>query len=318
MPNKRGGGQAGFRLWSMRTYPKSTLHCSQEKAQTTYRTTAICKAAMDQKAQIDDLAARREVLEAQMAVRSQRLEAAGVGLHSNLVDAQVRCFLEGLRSWSSLCPRVVELQGFPVAHIDVATVRADRQALHMLSNDHTALTEELHRSLERLHQLRKELGRTAIQGPLRHDTRQANPVPAAHPIATSRAAPVRDGVPAATPFALVDSVAVGSPASAAGICVRTPLVDLCWGASLWACSYSKPLCYTKKASKVSRDAMLKAFCLFKEVTAQAGDQVISFGDVTSAGGSELRRVAALVQACAQLFVYFPNLCWRCLSSCLGR
>lgn len=58
-----------------------------------YRTTAVCEAAMDQKAQIDDLAARREVLEAQMAVRSQRLEAAGVGLHSNLVDAQVRCFL---------------------------------------------------------------------------------------------------------------------------------------------------------------------------------------------------------------------------------
>lgn len=66
---------------------------SQEKAKTMYRSTAVCEAAMDLKAQIDDLAARREVLEAQMAVHSQRLEAAGVGLHSNLVDVQVRCFL---------------------------------------------------------------------------------------------------------------------------------------------------------------------------------------------------------------------------------
>lgn len=203
---------------------------------------------------------------------------------------------------------MAELQGFPIAHIDVATARADRQALHMLSNDHTAVTEELHRSLERLHQLRKEQGRAASQGPLRQDTQQAAPVPAAHPLATSRAVPARNGVPAASPFALVDSVAVGSPASAAGICVRTPSIDSCWGCSLWACSCSKPFVsyYESQQGFMRRHAMQRPSVFFKKIAAQAGDQVISFGDVTSAGGSELRHVAALVQACAQIYVIFPN------------
>jgi len=152
---------------------------------------------------------------------------------------------------------MVELQGFPIAHIDVATARADRQALHMLSNDHTAVTEELHRSLERLHQLRKEQGRAASQGPLRHDTQQAAPVPAAHPLATSRAVPARNGVPAASPFALVDSVAVGSPASAAGICVRTPSMDSCWGCSLC-------VILQKPARLHATPCYAKAFCVFQE------------------------------------------------------
>ncbi len=50
---------------------------------------------MDLKARVDELAARREALEEQMAAHSQRLEAAGVGLHSSLVDAQVRSTSSG-------------------------------------------------------------------------------------------------------------------------------------------------------------------------------------------------------------------------------
>jgi hypothetical protein len=53
---------------------------------------------MDFKARVDELAARREALEEQMAMHSQRLEAAGVGLHSSLVDAQVRPNLSGCNS----------------------------------------------------------------------------------------------------------------------------------------------------------------------------------------------------------------------------
>lgn len=157
------------------------------------------------------------------------------------------------------------MQGFPIAHIDVAIARADRQALHMLSNDHTAVTEELHRSLERLHQLRREQGRAASQDPLRHDTREAAAVPAAHPLEISRVAPARNGVPSASPFALVDSVAVGSPATAAGICVRTPSMDSCWRSSLCACSCSKPsvLYIESQQGSLQRHAMQGLLCFYK-------------------------------------------------------
>ncbi|KAK9845822.1 hypothetical protein WJX81_003298 [Elliptochloris bilobata] len=121
---------------------------------------------MDLKAQIDALAARREALEAEMAVHSQRLESAGLGLHSSLVDAQ----------------------GFPLADVDVASARADRHALFMLANDHKTQAAPPH----------------------------AAPAPRAAPLA-NRAAPLTNGPPAARPYAVVDSVAPGSPAGMAGV-----------------------------------------------------------------------------------------------------
>ena len=179
--------------------------------------------AMDLKAHIDSLAAQREALEAEMAHHSQRLEAAGVGLHSSLVDAQARMAPAGR------CPVLCLLltrclrQGFPLADVDVAAARADRHALFTLANDHKALTEELHRSLEALHALRREQSSSAGTSAQAADPLRATPAPAA-----SHAAPLANGAPHARPFAVVDSVAPSSPASWAGVRVRPWSAALTW------------------------------------------------------------------------------------------
>ena len=99
--------------------------------------------------------------------------------------------------------------------MDVASARADRHALFTLVNDYRALTEELHRSLEALHALRREQSSRAEASAHLVDPPRAAPAPAA-----SQAAPLANGAPAAKAFAVVDSVAPGSPASRAGVRVR--------------------------------------------------------------------------------------------------
>ncbi len=59
------------------------------------------------KVQLKDLALKRESIEGDIALRSERLEASGVGRTGSLVDKE----------------------GFPRADIDVAAVRGDRQRI---------------------------------------------------------------------------------------------------------------------------------------------------------------------------------------------
>lgn len=59
------------------------------------------------KVQLKDLALKRESIEGDIALRSERLEASGVGRSGSLVDKE----------------------GFPRADVDVAGVRFDRQRI---------------------------------------------------------------------------------------------------------------------------------------------------------------------------------------------
>lgn len=170
---------------------------------------------MDLKAHVDSLAAQREALEAEMAQHSQRLEAAGVGLHSSLVDAQARTAPARRGPVVFLLLTRCLRQGFPLADVDVASARVDRHALFTLANDHKALTEELHRSLEALHALHREQSRGMEPSAQAAEPLRATPAPAA-----TRAAPLANGAPHAKAFAVVDSVAPNSPASWAGVRVR--------------------------------------------------------------------------------------------------
>ena len=107
------------------------------------------------KAQLKRLADQRSALEADIAVRSGRLEAAGVGMDASLVDAQVRseagqpgAFIVRLAQWALFqhgrmggskrahfilspqpCAHVACVQGYPRADVDVAAIRADRHAI---------------------------------------------------------------------------------------------------------------------------------------------------------------------------------------------
>ena len=62
---------------------------------------------MSLKVQLKDLALKRESIEGDIALRSQRLEASGVGRTGSLVDKE----------------------GFPRADVDVAAIRTDRQRI---------------------------------------------------------------------------------------------------------------------------------------------------------------------------------------------
>ena len=62
---------------------------------------------MSLKVQFKDLALKRESIEGDIALRSQRLEASGVGRTGSLVDKE----------------------GFPCADVDVAAIRTDRQRI---------------------------------------------------------------------------------------------------------------------------------------------------------------------------------------------
>eukprot|EP00887_Chlorella_sp_A99_P004437 scaffold30.g4437.t1 len=137
------------------------------------------------KTELRSLSQRRAALEAEIAARTARLEAAGVGMQVPLVDAQ----------------------GYPRGDMDVAAIRTDRHQVIVLSNDHKALTSRMDALLHQLHAQSHDAGASS--------SARAN---GAAPPAPAPAAPAATPVPAAgRPFAVVDEVAPDSPASAAGI-----------------------------------------------------------------------------------------------------
>ncbi|KAF8058359.1 PSMD9 [Scenedesmus sp. PABB004] len=134
------------------------------------------------KAQIAALSARRAAVEAEIAERTARLDApGGPGMAGSLVDKE----------------------GFPRADIDVAAARADRCAVIRLANDHKDLSAQLEAALHALHALAREAG-------------AVNVAAANGAAAPAAAAPAAAGA-ALRPFAVVDELADGGPAAAAGL-----------------------------------------------------------------------------------------------------
>ncbi len=185
--------------------------------------------------------------------------------------------------------------------MNVAAARADRHALYTLSNDHRAVTEELHTALGQLHAQRRAQGGSGARGsaeagaaaPSALGPSPAAAAPAPAPAPAPRSAPLANGQPASAPFAVVDSVAAGSPAGAAGVRVRALPLSLRLSTGAVAVCYlvcENPLCY--RPDMVCGDA-------------QAGDQVLSFGAVAGGGGNALRQVAQLVQARAPTPLPWP-------------
>ncbi|KAK9822610.1 hypothetical protein WJX74_010446 [Apatococcus lobatus] len=151
----------------------------------------------------------RDILEKEIAERSARLEAAGVGLHGGLVDRE----------------------GFPRSDIDVAGLREDRQRVLVLSNDHKTVTAKLEGLLQQLHaeaRLEKSSSSTtdmtasmalpsadtltseSLKRPyaaVSQTSHQVSAMPAANAPASSKG----------RPFAVVDEVVAGSPAASAGV-----------------------------------------------------------------------------------------------------
>lgn len=176
------------------------------------------------RAELNKLQQERAALEAEINERSARLNAPGQpGMHESLIDKE----------------------GFPRADIDVHAVRLDRNAVIRLTNDHKAISQRMEQALHKLHALARESGVTSMAGngttaapagvggqPATHEDKKprtdaaataaamevaaAALAPAAAAAAATRAAATAAPV-SLRPYAVVDEVAEGSPAAAAGI-----------------------------------------------------------------------------------------------------
>lgn len=149
------------------------------------------------KDQLKDIHARRARLEEQVSVHTARLEAAGVGMHGPLLDEE----------------------GFPRSDIDIPAIRADRNKVITLSNDHKELTSQLEMLLQKLHSQARDEG---APRPLTPPTAAAGPYGVSNEV---------EGVVAVTvdarstrPFAVVDELVENSAAAAAGVLLRDELV----------------------------------------------------------------------------------------------
>ncbi|KAI7839709.1 hypothetical protein COHA_006514 [Chlorella ohadii] len=147
------------------------------------------------KAQLKRLGDQRSALEADIEVRSGRLQAAGVGMDSPLVDAQ----------------------GFPRADVDVAAIRADRHAIITQTNDHKALTRQMEQLLHQLHALSNQPGGSTAGGAAAGAGEPARAAAAALPAAAAQQTNVQHPAADLPPFAVVDELSQGSPAAAAGL-----------------------------------------------------------------------------------------------------
>ncbi|KAG2427413.1 hypothetical protein HXX76_012349 [Chlamydomonas incerta] len=145
---------------------------------------------------------------------------------------------------------LLDKQGFPRSDIDVAAVRRDRHRLICLTNDHRALSDRLAGLLAELHaamrsqaaeagpsQAAAPAATNAASVPMEVDggaststttstttsstsgapATRVGPAATAAAAAAAPAAPPGPSGPALVPFALVDEVTDGSPASAAGL-----------------------------------------------------------------------------------------------------
>nr|GEW08516.1 26S proteasome non-ATPase regulatory subunit 9 [Tanacetum cinerariifolium]GEW74109.1 26S proteasome non-ATPase regulatory subunit 9 [Tanacetum cinerariifolium] len=150
--------------------------------------------ATDLKSEAKKLMDKRSDLETEMNVIIERLcQPGGPGLYGNLVDSE----------------------GFPRSDIDIPAVRADRNRLAGLRNDHKDITEKISKNIELLHSARlTPKSSTAM------DTGSNSQV--ADGISTSNGGYVSGmdvdvNVNVSRPFAMVDEITEESPAAEDGL-----------------------------------------------------------------------------------------------------
>lgn len=158
----------------------------------------------EQRARVTTLVSQRDALEAQRAALLARLTAPGQpGLRGRLVDSD----------------------GFPRADVDVHAIRTDRHALSVLDTDAKEVAATLEALLLCIHAEAKAAAASA-SAPPRAPTPPKRLRDAPRPDEPLLVDPVPAAPPPRSPFALVDSVALGSPASEAGLAVGDWVVSL--------------------------------------------------------------------------------------------
>jgi 26S proteasome regulatory subunit N4 len=132
-------------------------------------------------------------------------------------------------------PRPSTSQGFPLAGLDLHAIREDRHRVIVLSNDHKALTKRIDAVLQDLHAAAKAAGVSGGGGGGGGGPAAAVAVPSttasAHrprpaPVPATAAVLAATSAGGAMGFAVVDEVADGSPAAAAGLALGDRVLRL--------------------------------------------------------------------------------------------
>ncbi|XP_007539875.1 26S proteasome non-ATPase regulatory subunit 9 isoform X1 [Erinaceus europaeus] len=138
---------------------------------------------------VQELIRRKEEIEEQIKANYDVLESQkGVGMSEPLVDCE----------------------GYPRADVDLYQVRTARHNIVCLQNDHKAVMKQVEEALHQLHARDKE--------------KQARDMAEAHEEAMSHNLDQNENLGAQRPFAKVNSVIPGSPASDAGLQVDDEIV----------------------------------------------------------------------------------------------
>ncbi|KAI8476042.1 MAG: hypothetical protein J3K34DRAFT_5325 [Monoraphidium minutum] len=149
------------------------------------------------KDEIKALMQQKEAAEREIAERMTRLDApGGPGMDQPLVDGE----------------------GYPRADVDVHAARVDRSAVIRLTNDHKELMGRIERLMHALHAAARDSGDGPAAAAANGNGHAAAAAAPREPPAPPQAAPAAAApAPSLRPFAVVDEVAEGSPASDAGI-----------------------------------------------------------------------------------------------------
>ncbi|XP_060106140.1 26S proteasome non-ATPase regulatory subunit 9 [Heteronotia binoei] len=123
------------------------------------------------------------------------------------IEAQIKAYYEVLEDQKGVGMNepLVDVEGYPRADVDIYQVRTARHNIVCLQNDHKALMKEVEQALHRLHARDKEK-REKDEAEARAEARSQSEAP---PI----------------PFARVNAVTPGSPASMSGLQVDDEIVE---------------------------------------------------------------------------------------------
>lgn len=162
-------------------------------------------ASLSSRERVNALYSAREQMEREMAQISTRLTLPGSpGLKGSLVDKE----------------------GFPIAGVDLYSVRADRGRYAVLRNDHASITSELAIALA---DATKEAGAMAgVSGVTIKETSKDTSTSA--PSTSTRTAAGNEAPGSGTPsttdaFAVIDDLVEGSPAHAGGLLLGDQIVN---------------------------------------------------------------------------------------------
>ncbi|XP_042371115.1 26S proteasome non-ATPase regulatory subunit 9 isoform X2 [Plectropomus leopardus] len=121
------------------------------------------------------------------------------------IEEQIKAYYDVLEDGVGVEDPLVDAEGYPRADVNLYQIRTARHSISCLQNDHKAIMEEIEEALHKLHALEKAKREADEAGAQEEAMEQQVTLP--------------------PPFARVDAVTQGSPASGAGLRVGDEVIE---------------------------------------------------------------------------------------------